>query len=87
MLSKALAGILLGAPLCVATLGALIWAWPGTWEHVLIPLTYLFFPLWAGVMAATYLFKSARHAWVWLAAANALAFGLLWLVRDVVGAA
>jgi hypothetical protein len=50
-------------------------------------LLSLFFPLWAGVMAATYLFKSAGRAWVWLAAANALAFGLLWLVRDVAGAA
>ena len=87
MLSKAVAGILLGAPLCVATLGVLIWASPGPWEHVVIPLMYLFFPLWAAVMAATYLFGSARRAWLWLAAANALAFGMLWLVRDVAGAA
>jgi hypothetical protein len=87
MLSKALAGILLGAPLSAAALGVLIWAWPGDWERVVIPLTYLFFPAWAGVMAATYLFKSASRAWIWLAAFNALAFGLLWLVRDFAGAA
>jgi hypothetical protein len=87
MLGKALAGILLGAPLSAAALGVLIWGWPGEWERVSVPLLSLFFPLWAGVMAATYLFKSAGRAWVWLAAANALAFGLLWLVRDVAGAA
>ena len=87
MLSKAIAGILLGAPLSAAALGVLIWAWPGAWERVLMPFSYLFFPLWAGVMAATYLFKSGSRAWIWLAAANAFAFGLLWLVRDVAGAA
>jgi hypothetical protein len=86
MLSKAFAGILLGAPLSAAALGVLIWAWPGAWQNVVIPITYFFFPVWAGVMAATYLFKTSSRAWIWLAAANALAFGLLWLVRDVAGA-
>jgi hypothetical protein len=83
MLGKTLAGILLGAPLSAAALGVVIWAWPGEWESVSVPLLTLFFPLWAGVMAATYLFLSVSRAWAWLAAANALAFGLLWLVRDV----
>ena len=86
MLGKCLAGILLGAPLSAAVLGLVVWSWPGEWEHVVIPVLLLFFPLWAGVMAAAYMFRNATRAWIGLAAANAIAFVLLWLVRDIAGA-
>jgi len=85
MLSKSIAGILLGAPLSAAALGSIVWLWPGPWGSAVIPVLVFFFPAWIAVMAASYLFRSATHAWAWLAAANVGAFGLLWFVRDASG--
>ena len=85
MLSKAIAGILLGAPLSATVLGVILWMWPGQWESAVIPVLVFFFPAWVAVMALAYLFRTATRAWVWLGAANVAAFGLLWLVRDTVG--
>jgi hypothetical protein len=85
MLSKSIAGILLGAPLSAAALGVVLWLWPGHWESAVIPVLVFFFPVWVAVMALAYLFRTAPRAWAWLGAANIAAFGLVWLVRDVVG--
>lgn len=86
MLSRCFAGILLGAPLAAFFLGLCVWISPGPWENVVVPWLLLFFPAWVGVMAATYLFRSATRAWVVLLVANVAMFGLLWLVRDIAGA-
>ncbi|NID16609.1 hypothetical protein [Luteibacter yeojuensis] len=81
MLAKTFAGILLGLPLSMAVVSLAIWLWPHSSESVVIPMLMLFFPLWIGVMAATFLFRRGAHAWMWLAAANLAAFAALFLAK------
>ncbi|MBX9400550.1 hypothetical protein K4L06_04440 [Lysobacter sp. BMK333-48F3] len=42
---------------------------------------WLIAPVWCAVLSCVFLFRSSASAWLWLGAANALAFGLLWMVR------
>lgn len=81
MLAKTFAGVLLGLPLSMALVATLIWVWPGGGEPVVIPLLVAFFPLWIGIMAAAFLFRSGARAWAWLAVANLAAFAALFLAR------
>ncbi|MBB3226677.1 hypothetical protein FHW69_001267 [Luteibacter sp. Sphag1AF] len=82
MLARCFAGIVLGLPLSVLLISCAIWAWPGSSASVVMPFTILaFFPLWTGIMAATYLFPSGLRAWSWLAVANVGAFALLWALK------
>lgn len=81
MLAKTFAGILLGLPLSMALVSVAIWIWPHSSESVVIPLMVAFFPLWIGIMAATFLFRSGARAWAWLALANLAAFGALFLSK------
>jgi hypothetical protein len=41
--------------------------------------------LWLGVFSLVYLFASGRHAWLWLGAANGVAFAALAVVRLALG--
>ncbi len=81
MLGRCAAGVILGLPLSIAVIGTVILAWPGSSEGVIVPMLVLFFPLWIGVMAVAFLFRSGLRAWSWLGAGNLAAFALLWLVR------
>jgi hypothetical protein len=81
MLAKTFAGILLGLPLALALIAVLIWIWPGSSESVTLPFLIAFFPLWTGIMAATYMFRSGARAWAWLAVANLAAFAALFLAK------
>jgi hypothetical protein len=81
MLAKTFAGILLGLPLAIALVAVLIWVWPGSSESVALPLLVAFFPMWIGIMGATYMFRTGARAWAWLAVANLAAFGALWAAR------
>ncbi|MFT3776744.1 MAG: hypothetical protein QM772_00465 [Ottowia sp.] len=80
--SKTLAGLLLGftlAIICSGLLAARLAGMPlpvsGQLAMWLVP------PVWLGVLSGVYFFSSGLRAWAWLAAANALALGLLWLAR------
>jgi hypothetical protein len=81
MLAKTFAGILLGLPLSMALVSVAVWVWPRSSESVVIPMMAIFFPLWIGIMAGTYLFRSGVRAWAWLAAANLGTFAALYLVK------
>jgi hypothetical protein len=81
MLAKTFAGILLGLPLSMAVVSLAIWLWPRSSESVVIPMLMLFFPLWIGAMASTFLFRSGTRAWAWLAMANLGAFAALFLAK------
>lgn len=81
MLGKTFAGIVLGLPLSMALISFVIWVWPHSSESVFIPMMVAFFPLWIGIMAATYLFRSGARAWAWLAVANVAAFAALFLAK------
>lgn len=84
MLAKTFAGIVLGLPLSMALVAVAIWLWPHSSESVVIPMMVIFFPLWIGIMAATFLFRSGVRAWAWLAAANLAAFAALFLAKHTI---
>lgn len=85
MIGRCLAGILLGFPLAAALLSLLLHMLPHGGTDYLIPALILFFPLWIALMTGAYLFRSVSRAWLTLGAANALAFGALWLGRHAAG--
>lgn len=79
--TKWLAGTLLGFPLAVALCAlAVIWL-PGGWQSGAVGALLACLPLWVAIISATLLFGSSRAAWLWLAVANAAAYGVLWVWR------
>lgn len=81
MIARCLAGTLLGFTLAAALLALVLHWLPNHGVAVVIPALILFFPLWTGLMAGAYLFRSAARAWLVLGGANALAFLALWAGR------
>ncbi len=81
MWGKVAAGAVLGLPLSAFTLGAVIYAWPGPWQHSMVVGMLPFFPLWMAVIAASPLFRSTARAWLWLALASVAALAALWLIK------
>jgi hypothetical protein len=80
MISRCLAGTLLGFPLAAVLPALLLHLLPGGNAN-LIPLLILFFPLWIACMAGAYAARSGARAWLALVGANAAAFLALWLLR------
>lgn len=82
-LSKALAGVLLGFSLAMTLSGIVAWLGPdgpaatNKFQWVM----WLVSPLWLGVLSFCWLFRSGRHAWLQLGAANLLAFVGLYFSR------
>jgi hypothetical protein len=85
MIARCLAGTLLGFPLAALLLALLLQLLPGDGAAFLVPALILFFPLWTGLMAGAYLFRSGRRAWLVLGMANTLAFLALWAGRHAGG--
>jgi hypothetical protein len=83
MMTRCLAGTLLGFPLAAALLALALHALPNHGEAWVVPALILFFPLWIAVMAGTYMFRSGVRAWLVLGAANTVAFMTLWAARVV----
>ncbi|SFS19332.1 hypothetical protein SAMN05216570_3987 [Dyella sp. OK004] len=83
MIARCLAGTLAGFPLSGLLLALVLHWLPDHGQTWLIPVLLLFFPLWAGVMIGSYLFRNGTRAWLTLGAANALIFALLWLSRHL----
>ncbi len=81
MIARCLAGTLLGFTLAAALLALALHGLPDRGGAYVIPALILFFPLWTGLMAVTYLFRTGARAWLVLGSANALAFLLLWAGR------
>ena len=81
---KTMAGVVLGFGLALALSGLFAWFSPGgiaggggKVQFVM----WLMAPVWALVLSFVYLFRDSLRAWLWLGAANALAFAALWCVR------
>ena len=81
---KTMAGVVLGFGLALALSGLFAWLSPGGIDAGGGKAQFnmwLMAPLWAGVLSFVYLFRDSLRAWLWLGAANALAFAALWCVR------
>lgn len=81
---KTCAGVVLGFGLALALSGLFAWLGPdginaGGGKNQFN--MWLMAPIWATVLSFVYLFRDSLRAWLWLGAANALAFAALWLVR------
>lgn len=81
MWGRASAGVLPGFFVAAALLGLVCWTLPGSWEQTLVPGLIAFFPIWIGVICASFLFPSGKRAWGWLTALALLGLGLLWLLQ------
>lgn len=81
---KTCAGTVLGFSLALALSGLFALLSPGglvMHEGKLQFTMWLLPPLWATVLGGVYLFRDSLRAWLWLGAANLLAFGLFWSLR------
>lgn len=81
-LAKTLAGFLFGAVLAFACSGLFVQL------NADMPLSargqlamWMVPPVWLGVLGGVYFFASGLRAWLWLGAAGALAWGLLFALR------
>lgn len=81
---KTMAGAVLGFGLALALSGLFAWLGPdgiaGGGGKVQFNM-WLMAPVWALVLSFVYLFRDSLRAWLWLGAANVLAFAALWYVR------
>lgn len=83
--SKTLAGTLLGFSLAMAISALFAWLTPGgpaglnKFQFVM----WLVSPLWLLILGCVYFFRNARQAWLWLGAANLLAFTIYYLSRTL----
>ncbi|MFP1678672.1 hypothetical protein ACLD02_08225 [Alloalcanivorax sp. C16-2] len=81
--SKTLAGGVLGFTLGVALSGLFAWLGPGGIEAAnKVQVVMWLVPVpWMAAFSLVYLFPSGVRAWLWLGAANLLAFGALVVAR------
>jgi hypothetical protein len=83
MWARATAGVFPGFVLAAALVGLLTWSLPGPWQGTVVAGVLAFFPVWIGVMAASFQFSSGRRAWSWLSAAAVLCLGVLWWLQSL----
>ncbi|NVD97290.1 hypothetical protein [Massilia sp. BJB1822] len=83
--SKTLAGCILGWTLALAVAGIFAWAGPGGADapNKTQFVMWMIAPVWMLVFSLSYLFRSGARALLWLGAANALAYALLFSLRGV----
>jgi hypothetical protein len=85
--SKTLAGVLLGLALALAAsawLSQLLLPMPLPTRGQLVMWSVA--PVWLGVCSGVYFFSTGVRAWLWLGAANLLAYGLLFVWHAAVAA-
>jgi len=83
MWARAIAGILPGFFLSAALVGLLTWLLPGKWETAIVGGLIAFFPVWMGVIAASFQFANGKRAWAWLSALALIAMGVLWGLQSL----
>lgn len=83
LLSKTLAGALLGFTLAIAASALFAWltpngpSAPNKFQFVM----WLVAPVWTLILSAVYFFRNGRRAWLALAAANLVAFAAYLALR------
>lgn len=84
-LGKTSAGLILGFGLALSLSGLFAWWGPGGIDGGSGKLQFnmwLMSPVWVLVLGLVYLFRDSLRAWLWLGAANALAFAVLYAARS-----
>lgn len=82
MWGRASAGVVPGFFVAAALVGWVGWLLPGPWEHTLVPGLVAFFPVWVGVICASFRFANGRRAWAWLSALAIPGLGLLHIAQS-----
>lgn len=80
------AGLLLGFPLALALTGIFFFLAPGDWPPTggrYMLLRWLIPPMWLAILSASFMFRTAVAAWLWLGGATIVAFAVLAAVRLV----
>jgi hypothetical protein len=81
-IAKTLAGALLGFTLALAASGIFsLLAAPMPLPTRGQLVMWIVAPIWLGVWSGVYFFTTGPRAWLWLAAANLLAYGVLFALR------
>ncbi len=77
---KTMAGTVLGYTLALALSGVIALLTPGGLggEGKIQFVMWTIAPVWAGVLGFVFLFRDSLRAWLWLGAANAVAWAALW---------
>ena len=83
MWARATAGIFPGFFLSAALVGLVSWMLPGKWEATIVAGLIAFFPVWIGVIAASFKFANSKRAWAWLSALAVVAMGALWGLQSL----
>lgn len=81
MWARASAGVIPGFFVAAALVGWACWLVPGSWKLTLVPGVVGFFPIWVGIICASFRFADGKHAWAWLCSQAVLGIGLLWFVQ------
>ncbi|VVE29365.1 hypothetical protein [Pandoraea terrigena] len=83
MWSRTFAGLVLGGFAAMALCSAIAFLTPTGWQTAVIPVISLFPLLWLGLCAVAYASRTAKRAWVGLAATTVVAWAALLLARAV----
>ena len=78
MSARASAGVVAGFFLAAGVVGLVCWGLPGPWTSTVVGGLVAFFPVWMGVMGASFAFANGRRAWAWIGALAVLGMGALW---------
>lgn len=82
-LCKSVAGTVLGLALGLAAGGVLMRHLAGPPAITAQLAMWAVAPVWMGVLSLCFLFRSGLRAWLWLLAANAAAWALVWAGRPL----
>lgn len=80
---KTMAATLLGFTLALALSGVFAFLTPGGLggEGKIQFVMWTIAPVWASVLGFVFLFRDSLRAWLWLALANLVAWGVLWALK------
>jgi len=84
-IGKTSAGVILGFCLAISLAGTLAWLGPGGLDakNKFQFILWIVPPIWLGVAAFCYFFRTGLQAWLWLGSANLLAYGMMVLLRSL----
>lgn len=81
MWGRATAGIVPGFLLSAALVGLVSWCLPGPWQSTLVAGLLAFFPVWMGVIALAFAFRTGKRAWLAYTGLAGLGLLALWALR------